>query len=270
MNNIPLLCTVCRGELHRLEKSFVCEKGHSFDIARQGYVNLLPVQSKHSLNPGDTKEMLLARRSFLDGGHYLPICREVISALKKYCINEPALIDVGCGEGYYTYLIHKSLGGECIGVDISKDGARMACARSRDILWLVATASSLPVADGSADALTAMFSLLMPEEYHRVLKKGGCIVEVTVGSEHLKELKEIIYDEVFEQHKHPAPCGEGFKEAECTEHRFSITLDNPQLRELLNMTPHFWRIHRQRREQLESTSGLTLTVHFWLRVLIKQ
>lgn len=270
INNIPLICPVCRRELHRLEKSLACDKGHSFDIARQGYVNLLPVQSKHSLNPGDTREMLLARRGFLDGGCYLPICESVVSALEKYAPQLPAIIDVGCGEGYYTSLIHERLGGECIGIDISKDGARMACARSRDILWLVATASSLPAADGSADAVMAMFSLLMPEEYARVLKKGGCVVEVTVGSDHLRELKEIIYDEVFIQNKHPSPCSELFTEAECTGHRFSLTLDNKQLCELLKMTPHFWRIHRERREKLEETPSLTLTVHYWLRVLIKK
>ncbi len=268
---IRLVCPICAKPLIKDDKRFICEKSHSFDIARQGYVNLLPVQNKHSLNPGDTNEMLTARRSFLDSGSYMPICSSVIDAVKKYRRTEsPVVLDIGCGEGYYTELIKQSCKGVYSGIDISKDGVRMACSRSRDILWLVATASSLPFESRSVDVITAMFSLIQPEEYARVLKDGGCFIEVTVGSDHLRELKEIIYDEVFEQHKHPSPCTELFDEAECTEHRFRIKLDNTQLCQLLKMTPHFWRIHKERLEMLEKTESLELTVHYWLRAAIKK
>ena len=268
---IRLVCPICAKPLIKDDKRFVCEKSHSFDMARQGYVNLLPVQKKQSLHPGDTNEMLTARRSFLDSGSYMPICSSVIDAVKKYRRTEsPVVLDIGCGEGYYTELIKQSCKGVYSGIDISKDGVRMACSRSRDILWLVATASSLPFESRSVDVITAMFSLIQPEEYARVLKDGGCFIEVTVGSDHLRELKEIIYDEVFEQHKHPSPCTELFDEAECTEHRFRIKLDNTQLCQLLKMTPHFWRIHKERLEMLEKTESLELTVHYWLRAAIKK
>ena len=268
---IRLVCPICAKPLIKDDKRFVCEKSHSFDIARQGYVNLLPVQNKHSLHPGDTNEMLTARRSFLDSGSYMPICSSVIDAVKKYRRTEsPVVLDIGCGEGYYTELIKQSCKGVYSGIDISKDGVRMACSRSRDILWLVATASSLPFESRSVDVITAMFSLIQPEEYARVLKDGGCVIEVTVGSDHLRERKAIIYDEVFEQHKHPSPCTELFDEAECTEHRFRIKLDNTQLCQLLKMTPHFWRIHKERLEMLEKTESLELTVHYWLRAAIKK
>ena len=269
---IRLLCPVCGAELRDDNSRLFCtKKGHSFDKARQGYINLLPVQNKHSLNPGDTKEMLAARRSFLDKGCYSPICMAAAEAIKRYSPSgSPVIADIGCGEGYYTSFFKAFCGAACIGIDISKEGARMACSRDRDILWLVATASHLPLADGCADVVSAIFSLFMPEEYARILKKGGCAVEITAGTEHLIELKSIIYDEVFEQHKHPSPCGELFYEAECREHKFSLTLDNPELRELLLMTPHFWRIKKERREQLEQTDKLTLTVHYWVRALIKK
>ena len=270
-SSIKLVCPICTKPLKRDDKRFVCEKNHSFDIARQGYVNLLPVQNKHSLNPGDTKDMLIARRSFLDSNKYMPVCSSVIDAVKKYSkAEEPVVLDVGCGEGYYTSLIKQSCGGTYAGIDISKDGVKMACSRDRNILWLVATASSLPFESGSADVITAMFSLMQPEEYARVLEDGGCVIEVTAGNDHLRELKEIIYDEVFEQHKHPSPCTELFDEVECTEHRFRIRLDNTQLCQLLKMTPHFWRIHKERREMLEKTESLELTVHYWLRAAVKK
>lgn len=271
-NGLRLMCPVCGEELQEDEHRLFClKKGHSFDKARQGYVNLLPVQNKHSLSPGDTKEMLSARRSFLDSGSYEPVCRTVADTIKKYSPSpSPVLADIGCGEGYYTAFFRKYCNASCVGIDISKNGARMACSRDRNILWLVATASRLPLCDGSVDVLCAMFSLFLPDEYARVLKKGGCAVEVTVGTEHLIELKSIIYDEVFEQHKHPAPCGELFDEAECREYKYKLTLNNGELRALLLMTPHFWRIRREKREQLEATEELTLTVHYWVRALIRK
>ena len=268
--SIRLKCPVCGKELADKGSSLVCEKNHSFDRARQGYVNLLPVQHKHSLIPGDNAEMLRARRAFLDSGRYEPICNSVIDCISQYAGREPRIADIGCGEGYYTSRLKAMCPGEYIGIDISKDGARMSCSRDKDILWLVATASRLPVCDGQLDGVCAIFSLLMPEEYARVLKEGGCVVEVTAGTDHLIELKSIIYDEVFEQNKHPSDCGELFEEAICREYRFGMTLDGGSLGELLMMTPHIRRIHREKREKLGSIGSLGLTVHYWVRVLIKR
>lgn len=266
-----LICPICGAGLEQNGKSLVCENHHGFDIARQGYIHLLPVQQKHSLSPGDTKEMLEARRRFLNAGKYQPICESVINAIRKYApCAHPVLVDIGCGEGYYTSAFEQNCGAKCIGIDIAKDGAKMSCARSKNAVWLVATASQLPIADHSADIVTAMFSLLLQEEYARILKSGGCVVEVTVGSQHLIELKSIIYEEVFQQDKHPEPCGDCFDEVECTEYQYNITLDNDELKNLLLMTPHFWRIRQERREQLENTERLALTIHYWVRVLKKK
>lgn len=268
--DIKLKCPVCGKELTDDGKTLKCSKNHSFDRARQGYINLLPVQFKHSLDPGDTAEMLRARRRFLDSGKYTPICQSVFEAMEKYTPQAPKVLDIGCGEGYYTARLKALRLGEYIGIDISKEGARMACSRDKDILFLVATASRLPIADNQLDCVCAMFSLLMPDEYSRVLKKNGCVIEVTVGNDHLKELKSIIYDEVFPQDKHPADYNGLFEEVHRQEHSFQITLDNPSLKDLLLMTPHFWRIRKERRELLEATDSLDLTVHYWVRVLKKK
>ncbi|MBQ9460399.1 MAG: methyltransferase domain-containing protein [Clostridia bacterium] len=268
--DIKLKCPVCGRELTDNGKTLSCEKNHSFDRARQGYVNLLPVQFKHSLDPGDTAEMLKARRRFLDSGKYEPICRSVLQAMRKFAPENPKVLDIGCGEGYYTSKLKDEFPGEYMGIDISKDGARMACSRDKDIFFIVATASHIPVADNQFDCLCAMFSLLLPEEYARVLKQNGCVVEVTVGNDHLKELKNIIYDEVFFKNKHYSDCTGFFDEVQRSEYRYRITLDNAALKDLLLMTPHFWRIRKERREQLEATDSLTLTVDYWVRVLKKK
>ena len=268
--DIKLKCPVCGRELSDMGKTLQCSGGHSFDRARQGYVNLLPVQFKHSLDPGDTAEMLKARRRFLDGGSYETICKSVLSAMKQYAPKNPRVLDIGCGEGYYSAKLRADMPGDYIGIDISKEGARMACSRDKGILFLVATASRLPIADSQLDCVCAMFSLLLPEEYARVLLKGGCVVEVTVGSDHLRELKSIIYDEVFPQDKQPAECTELFDEALRQEYRYELVLDNPSLRDLLMMTPHFWRIRKDKREMLEATDSLRLTVNYWVRVLVRK
>ena len=80
---MKLLCPICAEELNMEGHSCHCGRGHSFDVARQGYVNLLPVQQKHSLNPGDTKEQVLSRRAFLDGGFYQPIADALCKLAKE-------------------------------------------------------------------------------------------------------------------------------------------------------------------------------------------
>ena len=125
---MKLLCPLCGQELEKVEKSCRCHRGHAFDIARQGYVNLLTVQQKHSLNPGDTREQVLSRRAFLEEGHYRPIIDALIDAARQRSITGP-IVDVGCGEGYYSARLAEALGTELLGLDISKEAVRCAAAK---------------------------------------------------------------------------------------------------------------------------------------------
>lgn len=263
-----LICPLCGQSLYQKDGSLVCENNHTFDIARQGYVNLLPVQQKHSLVPGDTAEMLSARRRFLNEGHYSPICGDIVKALGEIPGGVNVLADVGCGEGYYTAgFLRNYPEARIIGADISKAAVRMAASRTRDISWITATASHLPIADGTADGVIAVFSLLCEEEFARVLRPGGRVIEVTSGTDHLIELKRIIYDEVFEQHKQPRPVKGVLKEVSRGLRKFGITLNGGQLADLLLMTPHTMRIKPEKRAILEATPSLGLTVEYYLRVL---
>lgn len=268
-----LRCPVCGSAMLQIGGSLLCYNRHTYDIARQGYVNLLPVQQKHSLFPGDTPDMLAARRLFLNEGHYAPIASDVIAALASHLPAEGmplSILDAGCGEGYYTAEIAREFPtAHVIGADIAKAAVKMASSRSRSIDWIVATASHLPVADGSMDAVTALFSLVCEEEFARVLKDGGLVVEVTAGTDHLIELKEIIYDEVFEQHKHPKPPAGFLREVCCEKKRFRLRLDSAQLTALLTMTPHTLRIRPEKRKALAATPSLTLTVEYFIHVMRK-
>ena len=98
---MELQCPICAASLQKKERTYGCDNGHCFDVARQGYIHLLPVQQKHSAQPGDTKEQVLARRAFLDGGFYAPIVQALCALAQKYNCTGP-ILDAGCGEGYYS------------------------------------------------------------------------------------------------------------------------------------------------------------------------
>ena len=113
-----LLCPVCGEQLNLSGKQYLCPNRHSFDVARQGYVNLLTVQQKHSLNPGDTREQVLSRREFLEAGFYAPIAETLIAEAKALGITGQ-ILDVGCGEGYYSARLADALEAPLTGLDIS-------------------------------------------------------------------------------------------------------------------------------------------------------
>ena len=250
-----VICPLCEQPLARDAKSWHCENGHSFDVARQGYINLLTVQQKHSLNPGDTREMVLARREFLEAGFYTPIVDTLKRLVSAHCPHAQDILDVGCGEGYY--LSHLSHIPNRIGIDISKEAVRCAAAKYKDSLWLTATASHLPFADNSFDCLLSMFALTMEEEYRRVLRPGGLFVQVLAGKSHLTGLKNIIYPTLVEKEKNLQPNLQGFTHMHSETLAFDFSVEEPQqVKNLLSMTPHLWRISKEAARALEQTEAL--------------
>jgi 23S rRNA (guanine745-N1)-methyltransferase len=257
MERTILTCPLCGGNLTQEGKTWSCPKNHSFDVAKQGYVNLLPVQQKHSKNPGDTRDMVAARRSFLEKGHYAPIARRVAELLRPVLPESPTVLDAGCGEGYYLSQLQAALGtGDFLGVDISKEAVRYAAGRNKNALWITASAAHLPVGSGSLDAVMSMFALTVPEEFSRVLKPQGYFLEVTAGRGHLMGLKSLIYSELIEkQEKHPDCPGFRLVSQETLE--FPISLEEPgEVQELLSMTPHFWRITKEGAQRAAAAEGL--------------
>ena len=253
---MEFLCPICGGVLNREEKSLRCDRSHSFDIARQGYVHLLPVQQKHSKNPGDTREMVLSRRSFLESGAYTPIVEAVRSAAVKYGKEGPVL-DVGCGEGYYAVRVAEALKAELAGLDISKEAVRCAAAQYKGHHWICGTAAHLPVADGSVGVLMSMFALTLPEEFRRVLKQSGIFIQVLAAQDHLMALKKIIYPEILLKDKDSVPELPSFELVESIPVNFEFTAEGEQIGNLLSMTPHFWRISAEGAKHLAATEKLT-------------
>ena len=260
-----LICPICEKPLLRQENRFLCPANHSFDIARQGYVNLLTVQQRHSAHPGDTKQQVLSRREFLEGGFYAPIAEALIAAAEKYGASGP-ILDVGCGEGYYCTRLAKAMGAELAGLDISKNAVRYAAGKYKDAQWLCATAARIPVEDGGVGLLTSLFAITLPEEFRRVLRENGLFFQVLAAQDHLLGLKKIIYDQLIFREKDTAPSLPGFALLESIPIRFSFTVEGSQVGKLLSMTPHVYRIDREGAERLAQTQRLTDTASCVLNV----
>ncbi len=276
-----LTCPIDRKKLEQVGKQFLCENGHSFDIARQGYVNLLPVQHKRSKQPGDSKAMVLARSYFLNTGIYQRIADRLTQIVSAHIINDNALclLDAGCGEGYYFDFVLNNLAqkeGDAdlsfIGLDISKDAILQAAKRNRQTSWVVGSNRQPPLADESVDIILCLFGFFCEQGFYRVLKPGGKIIMVDPGVEHLKELREIIYPEV----KKPKP----FDLSQMDDRKFSLQSsealqfktqlsDNELINHLLLMTPHFYRASKAGKEAACKLDELNLTVDVVFKTLQK-
>lgn len=260
-----LLCPVCGEPLLLTDRQYRCIRSHSFDMARQGYVNLLTVQQKHSLNPGDTRQQVLSRREFLEAGFYAPIADTLIETAKELGISGQ-LLDVGCGEGWYSALLADALGSPLTGLDISKEAVRCAAAKYKGKQWLCATAAHIPVENESVALLTSLFALTLPREFARVLKPGGYFFQVLAAEDHLLGLKGIIYDQLNFKEKNTVPELPGFELVKSVPIRFSFTVEGQQIQNLFSMTPHVFRIGKDGAERLRKTEVLTDTASCVLNV----
>ncbi len=258
-------CPLCAQPLRREEKRYVCPQGHSFDIARQGYVNLLTVQQKHSLDPGDTRQQVLSRRAFLESGFYAPISEALNQAALDYNA-QGEILDVGCGEGYYSARLAAALGAPLTGLDISKEAVRCAAGQYKAYAWLCATAAHIPVPDGSVGTLSSLFALTLPGEFRRVLRKNGLFLQVLAAEDHLLGLKSIVYDVLTHKQKNTAPALPGFALLESRQIRFDFTAEGEQIQRLFAMTPHLFRIGKAGAQRLAEATVLRDTASCVLNV----
>ena len=258
-----VLCPLCRQPLDRQAKAWRCIWNHSFDVAREGYVNLLPVQHKHSREPGDSAEMVTARREFLQAGHYQPLREALVALLQP--LGAQSLLDIGCGEGWYTSVLPR-VAAEVTGLDIAKPAIQAAAKRFHGITWLVGSAAHLPFADTALDLVTSLFTPLQVAEMQRVLRPGGHALLVTPAPDHLWSLRERLFEEVrpHEPDKFLAGFEEQFELHTRQELGFAMSLGQADLRRLLAMTPYAWKAKPERRAALEAAIGLETQAAFSL------
>ena len=271
------LCPVCHAPLLRLERSYCCPNRHSFDCSKYGYVNLLLDNAKNSKLPGDNKEMIRARKGFLEKGYYFPLVqalqKEVSGALKE--VEHPVLLDAGCGEGYYTYHLSEALRqqGACpevFGVDISKFALQRAGRRLQQAKLAVASVFHLPLAANSIHALVNLFAPCCPGDFHRVLREDGHLFLVIPDREHLWELKTQVYEHPYPNEVKPYDL-DGFTLAGVQKVASRITLENPQdIGNLFSMTPYSYRTSQQDVQRLRELTTLHTRIQFQILHYVPQ
>ena len=262
-------CPLCGEKLAIDEQVYRCTSGHCFDKAKEGYVNLLPANRQHASAPGDDKDMVKARPAFLDSGRYTPLKEALCALAAKYAGERTALLDAGCGEGYYTEGLSRVIaekGGRTGGADLSKAAVKKAAKRCREAEIAVASVYHLPLADGSVDMVTDCFSPLAKEEYRRVLKDGGHFLYVVPGARHLWEMKEVLYEQPYENEVREEAY-EGFRLQETVPLSFGIHLEKTEeIMALFRMTPYAWKTPKEGVERLAEQKELGLTAEF--RILV--
>jgi 23S rRNA (guanine745-N1)-methyltransferase len=197
---VTLLCPVreCGLLLMREERRHACGNGHSFDVAKSGYVNLLQPQDSRSRNPGDTAAAAAARRRVLDAGHAAPLVESILALVPLQ--RSDAVLDVGCGEGHHLAAFRREYGCEAHGVDISTIAIDLAARRYRDCNWIVANADRMiPYADASFHAIASITARMNPSEFRRLLAPGGTLLVAIPGSDDLIELRKSILGEAIQR-----------------------------------------------------------------------
>lgn len=264
---ITVLCPVrgCGSPLERLlergDRSWVCARGHAFDVARSGYCNLLQPQDRRSKNPGDPRDAALARRRFLEAGHgdfLLQALQEEVEAL--------TVLDVGCGEGYFLGSLSKERKMEAHGVDLSVPAIDLAARRWPDASWWVVNADRiLPFADGSFDLALSIAGRRPSAELRRVLKPQGYLIVAVPGEDDLIELREAVQGEGVLRSRLEKTVEELSGDFELEAHRTlrsTETLDAGAVRDALAST--YRGARASQREKVAGIGAMDVTLSFEL------
>jgi len=259
-------------------KTWSCANNHTFDKAKQGYVNLLPVQNKRSKMPGDDAEMVAARTTFFAAKPYQKLVEQLakiiidkgarkssgFSVLRNHPSTECSplkIYDSGCGEGYYIEALSSlfldpafnpdSTAFSFAGHDISKAAVLAASKRNKDKQLAVASTINIPVLAHSQDLILQVFAPACASEYVRVLRSNGAVITVDPGARHLFELKKMVYENP-QLHQESDASLSGFEIAEQHQVNFSVELSSPEVRmALLQMTPFYWKTNDQQRALIQ-------------------
>ncbi|MDP2534815.1 putative RNA methyltransferase [Alteromonas stellipolaris] len=280
-------CPLCRSPIDMSASVIQCSNNHSFDKAKAGYVNLLPVQFKNSKSPGDDKSMVRARREFHDLNGYGPLKQRMTDIVAQYYTDtrssdnadinakpELAIYDAGCGEGSYlnalvTGLKAKSIHTTGSGSDIAKIAVELAAKAYKSQQFVVASSFDLPIESNTQDVVIQVFAPGSSEEYTRVLKAGGLLLTVDPAPMHLFELKSLVYDNPA---KHAVEKEErvGFEQSMDETVNYPLHFDNDEQKiALIKMTPYYWRLPPNRlAEIVEKLNQVTVDfrVQAWLKM----
>jgi len=268
-------CPVCGGALEHTGGNLRCAREHSFDIASQGYVNLLLTGKSSS---GDSAMMVASRRRFLEHGYY-ELFRDALSLIVAgiYGRNNAGsvvVVDAGCGEGYYTAGVCEALAAceanvKAAGIDISKAAVKSAAKRGCGAAFCVGSAFKMPLRDSCADIILSVFAPLSEEEFRRVLRPSGSLIIAAPGPRHLYGLKEALYERPYENEPNRFDF-DGFETVGVKRVGGIIDIDRAEdIRSLFEMTPYYWKTSEEASKRLETLDRLSTEIQFEFHELRK-
>lgn len=278
-DNAPFICPICNCALTQDDRRLVCPNAHSFDIAREGYVNLLR-QHKKARIQGDDKAMLRARRAFLRRGHYAPVAAAINRVLHDfmphYANAAPFWVaDLGCGEGYYLEQfmlqppVERADVVRCCGFDLSKDAVRMAAKLNKTSAFAVADINGqIPLADQSMHMLLNIFAPRNAAEFARVLKPGALLLVVIPTDDHLHEWRLALAQRGFnvlgiepeKKQRIYEQFAADFEPEQMENVCYTIELAPDDMENLLRMTPNYWHIPEAELQQARQQAPMHTTV----------
>jgi 23S rRNA (guanine745-N1)-methyltransferase len=234
------------------ERRWACANGHSFDVSRDGYLNLLRSGSRRSRQAGDSDEMVRARQRFLATGAFDPLTEAVRTAVAS--VRPSTVLDVGCGEGRHTRALEAAL---VMGIDLAKRAISVAARADKHTWYAVASAADIPLPASSVDVVVNIFGPVMPEELARVMRPSGMVVAAHPGPDHLGELRSIVYEEPLPHEVKPPlrNAAQWFSEVSSSTVLFPVHIESPsELNDLFTMTPYRWHAPPDVGERIESAA----------------
>ncbi len=260
------ICPKCKNPLFLNEKSYKCQDGHCYDIAKKGYVNLLMSQVSSARHHGDDKLMARARADFLSKGFYRPLAEAICDE-----VSGDSLADIGCGECYYlSFIKDKFPDLLCCGIDISKEILEVAGARTkpRGIKTAVASGANLPLESNSFDALLSVFAPITEGEFLRVLKQTGILIRVTPAHDHLFELKAAVYENPLYNDDLSLELS-GFDIVKTKSVNYTFQCKKQDAKNLFTMTPYYYKTSPEDIKKLDDIEALKITADFNVTVYKK-
>lgn len=261
-------CPVCGCFLEKDGGSLRCANGHCYDIAKQGYVNLLQSQKSSSKRHGDDKLMVKSRSDFLDRGYYNKLADSLTALLCENAFTGMKLIDLGCGECFYTSRLENACREVVFGgIDISKQAIISGRRRNRNLSLAVASVFKLPLANEYCDFATTVFAPYNTSEVFRVLKKGGCWLRAYPLERHLMGLKSVIYDKPY-LNDVDRSVPDGFNLKSRFELKDNITVHgNEDIMNLFRMTPYYYKTGKTDQDKLCKIECLETEIEFGIDLL---
>ncbi|MGN1418752.1 MAG: putative RNA methyltransferase [Acutalibacteraceae bacterium] len=257
-----LICPVCGGTLEKQNKSLVCQNRHCFDISKEGYVNLLYANHKSAGLIGDNKDMARSRHAFLEKGYFQSLSNGIsdyILSLKK---ENPVMLDICCGEGYYSGKLLEKQSGKLYGFDLSQKMVRLAAKRKLNASFFVANLSHIPMKDACTDIAFHLFAPFHEKEFSRILKKDGVLLSVVPGENHLLQLKESVYETAYKNDE-KLPQTTVLKLTDSFKIKDKIFLpSSSDIMSLFKMTPYYYRTAPENIMKAEQLESLETVVEF--------